>query len=171
MFDRFLEWRMNYVLVLAIIVFVIPLLMENPFYFDLATQILIIAATVVGLNLLVGYAGQISLGHAGFYGMGAYFSAVATSAYNWPPLLALIVAAAVVGLVAWVVGRPILKLKGHYLSMATLAVGFIIAIIINNESQLTGGPDGMVVPPFSLFGWELSTLGFTPFWGWRSRAT
>lgn len=165
MFDRFLEWRMNYVLVLAIIVFVIPVLMENPFYFDLATQILIIAATVVGLNLLVGYAGQISLGHAGFYGMGAYFSAVATSAYNWPPLLALIVAAAVVGLIAWIVGRPILKLKGHYLSMATLAVGFIIAIIINNESQLTGGPDGMVVPPFSLFGWELSTFGLYSFLG------
>ncbi|GGY67905.1 branched-chain amino acid ABC transporter permease [Marinobacter zhanjiangensis] len=167
MLQRFIDWRMNYVLVLAIIVFVVPLLMDNPFYFDLATQILIIAATVVGLNLLVGYAGQISLGHAGFYGMGAYFSAIATTTYNWPPLLAIVVAAAVVGLIAYVVGRPILRLKGHYLSMATLAVGFIIAIILNNESELTGGPDGMSVVPLSLFGWELSTFGLYSMFGFE----
>ncbi|SFR72944.1 amino acid/amide ABC transporter membrane protein 2, HAAT family [Marinobacter daqiaonensis] len=165
MFERFLNWRMNYVVVLAVIVFAIPLVMENPFYYDMATQIAIIAATVVGLNLLVGYAGQISLGHAGFYGIGAYFSAIATTTYGWPPLLAMIVAAAVVGLVAYIVGRPILKLKGHYLSMATLAVGFIIAIIINNEGQMTGGPDGMPVAPFSLFGWELSSFGLYSFFG------
>ena len=167
MLQRFIDWRMNYVLVLAIIVFLVPLLMDNPFYYDLATQILIIAATVVGLNLLVGYAGQISLGHAGFYGLGAYFSAIATTTYNWPPLLAIVVAAAVVGLIAYVVGRPILRLKGHYLSMATLAVGFIIAIILDNERELTGGPDGMSVVPLSLFGWELSTFGLYSMFGFE----
>ena len=63
------------------------------------------------------------------------------------------------GFIAWIVGRPILRLKGHYLSMATLAVGFIIAIILNNERALTGGPDGMPVPAFEIFGWELSAFG------------
>lgn len=159
MLDRFLNWRMNYVVVIAIVVFVLPLLMENPFYYDMATQIALIAATVVGLNLLVGYAGQISLGHAGFYGLGAYFSAIATSAHGWPPLLALVVGAALVGVIAFIVGRPILRLKGHYLSMATLAVGFIIAIVLNNEGGLTGGPDGMPVPSLTIFGWELSIFG------------
>ncbi|MFL1483906.1 branched-chain amino acid ABC transporter permease [Marinobacter sp. LN3S78] len=159
MLDRFLNWRMNYVVVIAIVVFVLPLMMENPFYYDMATQIALIAATVVGLNLLVGYAGQISLGHAGFYGLGAYFSAIASGTYGWPSLLALVVGAALVGLIAFIVGRPILRLKGHYLSMATLAVGFIIAIILNNEAGLTGGPDGMPVPSLSLFGWELSIFG------------
>lgn len=159
MLDRFLNWRMNYVVVIAVVVFVLPLMMENPFYYDMATQIALIAATVVGLNLLVGYAGQISLGHAGFYGLGAYFSAIATSTYGWPPLLALVVGAALVGLIAYIVGRPILRLKGHYLSMATLAVGFIIAIILNNEGGMTGGPDGMPVPSLTVFGWELSIFG------------
>ncbi len=165
MFERFINWRMNYVVVLAVIVFAIPLVMENPFYFDMATQIALVAGAVVGLNLLVGYAGQISLGHAGFYGMGAYLSAIATTTYGWPPLLAMIIAAAAVGLVAYIVGRPILRLKGHYLSMATLAVGFIIAIIINNEGEMTGGPDGMPVAPFSIFGWELSTFGLYSLFG------
>ncbi|MFW5823779.1 MAG: branched-chain amino acid ABC transporter permease [Marinobacter sp.] len=159
MLDRFLNWRMNYVLVIAIVVFVLPLVTENPFFYDMATQIALIAATVVGLNLLVGYAGQISLGHAGFYGLGAYFSAVTTAHYGWPPMLALVAGAALVGLIAFIVGRPILRLKGHYLSMATLAVGFIIAIIISNEGGLTGGPDGMSVPSLTIFGWELSTYG------------
>ncbi|MFP3441301.1 hypothetical protein R0K18_26575, partial [Pantoea sp. SIMBA_133] len=67
--------------------------------------------------------------------------------------------AIVVGAIAWIVGRPILRLKGHYLSMATLAVGFIIAIILNNERALTGGPDGMPVPALEVFGWEQSAFG------------
>lgn len=158
MFERFMQWRMNGLLILTIAVFAVPFIIDNPFYYTMATQIVIIAGAVVGLNLLVGYAGQISLGHAGFFGLGAYFSAVSTSSFGWPPLLALVVAAMAVGLIAWVVGRPILRLKGHYLSMATLAVGFIIAIIINNEGQLTGGPDGMPVVPLSFLGWELSTF-------------
>lgn len=165
MFDRFMNWRMNYVLVIAVVILLFPLVTENPFFYDMATQIALIAATVVGLNLLVGYAGQISLGHAGFYGLGAYFSAVMTSAYGWPPVLALLAGALLVGVVAYVVGRPILKLKGHYLSMATLAVGFIIAIIINNEGALTGGPDGMPVPSLSIFGWELSTYAMYSLFG------
>lgn len=165
MFDRFMNWRMNYVLVIAVVIFFFPLVTENPFFYDMATQIALIAATVVGLNLLVGYAGQISLGHAGFYGLGAYFSAITTSAYGWPPLLALLVGALLVGVIAYVVGRPILKLKGHYLSMATLAVGFIIAIILNNEGALTGGPDGMPVPSLTIFGWELSIFAMYSLFG------
>jgi len=90
-------------------------------------MIALIAGAVVGLNLLVGFAGQISLGHAGFFGLGAYFSAIMTGHYDWSAVPALIVGAIGVGIIAWVVGRPILRLKGHYLSMATLAVGFIIA--------------------------------------------
>jgi len=60
----------------------LPLFFNNPFHYDLATQIAIFSATVVGLNLLVGFAGQISLGHAGFFGIGAYFSAVMTGTYG-----------------------------------------------------------------------------------------
>lgn len=165
MISRFMQLRLNGLIILAVILFSLPAVLNNPFHFDLATQIAIIAATVVGLNLLVGFAGQISLGHAGFFGLGAYFSGVMTGTYGWQALPSLLLGAVLVGFVAWIVGRPILRLKGHYLSMATLAVGFIIAIIINNESGITGGPDGMSVPPLDFFGWELSSFGQYAFLG------
>lgn len=158
MLSKFLQMRLRGLAVLAVIILLLPLFMSNPFHYDMATQIAIFAATVVGLNLLVGYAGQISLGHAGFFGVGAYFSAVMTGVYGWSSVPTMLLGAIVVGLLAWLVGRPILKLKGHYLSMATLAMGFIIAITINNEGWLTGGPDGMPVPPLSIFGWELNSF-------------
>lgn len=158
MLSKFLQMRLRGLIVLAVIILLLPLFMSNPFHYDMATQIAIFAATVVGLNLLVGFAGQISLGHAGFFGVGAYFSAVMTGTYAWTPIPTMLLAAVAVGTLAWLVGRPILKLRGHYLSMATLAMGFIFAIIINNEGWLTGGPDGMPVVPFSVFGWELSSF-------------
>ncbi|WP_404367036.1 branched-chain amino acid ABC transporter permease [Marinobacter sp.] len=165
MFDRFMQIRLKGMIVLAIILLVIPLLLTNPFQYDLATQIIIVATAVVGLNLLVGFAGQISLGHAGFFGLGAYFTAIMTGTYGWSAVPTLVLGGALVGAIAWIVGRPILRLKGHYLSMATLAVGFIIAIAINNESQLTGGPDGMPVPALDIFGWELSSFAVYSFFG------
>ena len=159
MLNRFMQSRLRGLVILALILMILPVFLGNPFHYELVIQMAIIAATVVGLNLLVGFAGQISLGHAGFFGLGAYFTGIATGTYGWSSVPALVVGAVVVGFIAWVVGRPILRLKGHYLSMATLAVGFIIAIILNNERALTGGPDGMPVPAFEIFGWELSAFG------------
>lgn len=165
MFSRFMQLRLRGLIVLAIILASVPAVISNPFHYDLATQIAIIGATVVGLNLLVGFAGQISLGHAGFFGLGAYFTGIMTGTYGWSSVPTLLLGGAMVGFLAWIIGRPILRLKGHYLSMATLAVGFIIAIAINNEGALTGGPDGMPVPPLDIFGWELSPFGQYAFMG------
>lgn len=150
---------------LAVIILLVPVFLTNPFQYDMATLVLIYATTVVGLNLLVGYAGQISLGHAGFFGLGAYFSAIMTGTHGWSPIPTLLLGAALVGLLAFIVGRPILRLKGYYLGMATLALGFIIYITLNNEGGLTGGPDGMPVPGLSVFGWELSTFNTYSFLG------
>jgi branched-chain amino acid transport system permease protein len=97
----------------------------------------------IGLNLLLGYAGQISLGHAGFFGMGAYLSGILTSTYGWNPWLAMPLAAFFVGGLAFLIGFPILKLKGHYLAMATLGLGIIIYIVFNETIDLTGGPSGL----------------------------
>jgi branched-chain amino acid transport system permease protein len=110
------------------------------------------AIVCVGLNLLIGFAGQISLGHAGFFGLGAYASAILSTKYGWPSALALFAAAALVGALAFALGRPILRLKGHYLAMATLGLGIIIAVVIATEERLTGGPDGMSVAPLGIFG-------------------
>ena len=141
---------------LAAVLAVVPFLLPNNFYLDLAIRMLINASIVLGLNLLIGFAGQISLGHAGFIGIGAYASAALTTHYGWSPLAAMGAGAVAAGLLAFLVARPIFKLKGHYLAMATLGLGIIISIIVRNEASLTGGPDGMPVPAFALFGAELS---------------
>lgn len=150
------QWagRWSGLAVLGIMLALLPLLLRNNYQYDVAIQIAINATVVVGLNLLVGYAGQISLGHAGFFGLGAYGAAILTARYDWPGPLSLVVVVTAVGLLAFLVARPILRLRGHYLAMATLGLGIIISIVITNESQLTGGPDGMVVPPFEVLGWR-----------------
>ncbi len=142
-------------LVMAAIIAVLPLFLPNNFYFEMAVLVGINAVVVVGLNLLIGYAGQISLGHAGFFGLGGYTSAILVASYGWPPLLALLTGAIGVGLIAFALARPILRLRGHYLAMATLGLGIIISIAIANEDWLTGGPDGLYVPPMTLFGLEI----------------
>jgi branched-chain amino acid transport system permease protein len=142
-------------LVIAILL-VLPFVVPNSFYLDLAIRMAINAAIVLGLNLLIGFAGQISLGHAGFLGIGAYASAVLPTHFGWHPLLAMGAGAVATGLLAALVARPIFKLKGNYLAMATLGLGIIINIALRNEAQWTGGPDGMPVPAMGLFGFELS---------------
>jgi len=139
--------------ILAVLPFVVP----NSFYLDLVIRMAINAVIVLGLNLLIGFAGQISLGHAGFLGIGAYASAVLPTHFGWHPVLAMAAGAVVTGLLAGLVARPIFKLKGHYLAMATLGLGIILNIALRNEAQWTGGPDGMPVPTMGLFGFELAS--------------
>lgn len=148
---------------LALVVALAPLALANDYFYDVAILVGLNAIVCVGLNLLIGYAGQISLGHAGFYGLGAYGSAILASRYGVPPLAALFAASAGVALLAFVVGRPILRLKGHYLAMATLGLGIIISIVIANEEHLTGGPDGMSVPPLTVLGFAIQG---TALWYW-----
>lgn len=107
----------------------------------------------IALNLLLGYAGQISLGHAGFFGLGAYLSGILTTTYAFSPWVAMPIAALVVGCLAGLIGFPILKLKGHYLAMATLGLGIIIFIVFNETVELTGGPSGLSgIPALQLAG-------------------
>lgn len=118
----------------------------------------IFSLVTLGLTMLMGYAGQISLGQAAFFGIGAYFSAILTVQYHWNPWISLLVGIFANSFIALAVGTPSLKLKGHYLAMATLAFGIIVFIIFNEEMQLTGGPDGMGgIPKLALFGYVLDT--------------
>ena len=141
---------------LVAVLLVLPWVVPNSYYMDLAIRIGINAIIVIGLNLLIGFAGQISLGHAGFLGIGAYASAVLPTHFGLHPLLAMAAGATATAVIAGLVARPIFKLKGNYLAMATLGLGIIINIALRNEAQWTGGPDGMPVPAMGLFGFELS---------------
>jgi branched-chain amino acid transport system permease protein len=148
---------------LAAVAALLPLVLVNNYYYEVAILVGLNAIVCVGLNLLIGYAGQISLGHAGFFGLGAYASAILTARYGWPPFAAMAAATLAVAALAFVIGRPILRLRGHYLAMATLGLGIIISIVIATEDRVTGGPDGMAVPPLAAFG---LTLAGERAWYW-----
>ena len=155
MLSRIVAPRLRGLAVLGLVVLLLPLALRNSYYYEVAILVGLNAIVCVGLNLLIGYAGQISLGHAGFFGLGAYASAILTARYGWPATAAMPAAVAGVAILSYLVGRPILRLRGHYLAMATLGMGIIISIVIVTEDRLTGGPDGMQVPPLVLGGLAL----------------
>jgi branched-chain amino acid transport system permease protein len=134
------------------------LLVRNPYYLNLAVLIAINGLAALGLGLLMGGAGQISLGHAGFYGLGAYASAILTTRSSLNPWLALLIGAVVTGLIAFLVGKPTLRLRGHYLAMGTLGLGVIIWTVFNQAATWTEGPSGIPgIPPLALGAFPLNT--------------
>jgi branched-chain amino acid transport system permease protein len=113
----------------------------------------------IGLSLLMGYAGQISLGHAAFFGIGAYVSGILSVRFGINPWLCMVCGMLAAAVVAVAVGAPSLRLRGYYLAMATLAFGIIVNIIFREEIEWTGGPDGLVgIPAISLMGFEFDTI-------------
>jgi branched-chain amino acid transport system permease protein len=152
---RILASPYGVVFVLAALVALLPLMLPSTFYMRIAALVFIFALSVIGLNLLMGYAGQVSLGHAGFFGIGAYAVAIGPTHLGVPSWAAFFVGIALAALLAFLVGRPILRLKGHYLAVATLGLGILIAMVMTNEAKWTGGPDGMPVPRLELFGWRV----------------
>jgi branched-chain amino acid transport system permease protein len=152
----------------AILVLALPQLFPSSFYYRIGALVFIFALAVIGLNLLMGFAGQVSLGHAGFLGIGAYSVAIGPTYLGLPGWFCIFAGAGLSGLIAFVVGQPILRLKGHYLAVATLGFGLLIAIVLSNEAAWTGGPDGMPVPHLALFGW---TVHGSVAWYWVSAAT
>jgi branched-chain amino acid transport system permease protein len=113
------------------------------------------AIMCIGLNLFMGQTGQISFGHNAFAAIGCYGTAILCTDYNWFPPLALITAAVLAGIVALIVGKPTLRLKGHYLAMATLALGLIVYELAGQLEWLTLGFLGISgIPPFSIGVWE-----------------
>jgi branched-chain amino acid transport system permease protein len=143
------------VLGLAIFVAVVPLFFPSNFYFRVAALVNIFALAAVGLNLLMGYAGQVSLGHAGFMGIGAYSVGIGSTHFGLNGIVAALIGAMIAGVIAFLVGRPILRLKGHYLAVATLGFGLLVSMVLTNEAGWTGGPDGMGIPRLELFGVRL----------------
>jgi len=153
-----LETRLLPAILVAAIVIILPALFPSAYYYRIGALVFIFALAVVGLNLLMGFAGQVSLGHAGFLGIGAYSVAIGPVHFGAPPWLCLFAGAIVSGAVAFAVGRPILRLKGHYLAVATLGFGLLVAIVMNNEAGWTGGPDGMNVPALMILGGGIFNL-------------
>jgi branched-chain amino acid transport system permease protein len=128
-------------------------------YLDIMVYVGIYSIITIGLCLLMGYAGQISLGHAAFFGLGAYVSGVITTKYGLNPWLCVLMGMGVSGTIAFLVGSPSLKLRGHYLAMATLGFCIIVTIIFNENVDITGGPDGLAfIPGISILGYPINTV-------------
>lgn len=135
----------------------VPLILPNNYYLTVLILCCLHAMNAVGLCLLVGHAGQISLGHAGFYGLAAYASAYLSATVGLSVGWSMLAAIGLTAVVSALVGLPSLKLKGHYLAMATLGFGIILSILFTETVDVTGGPAGFVgIPRLSLFGWELT---------------
>lgn len=154
-------------LVMMLIVALFPAVAHGSYKYllDLAALCGIYVIIVCGLTLLMGYTGQVSLGHAGFYALGAYIPAVLINSFKWPLLPA--VAAGIVGtaLIGALIGGSILRLKGNHLALATLAVGIIIGQGIS-KFKITNGSDGITgLPQITCFGLlsrpEVKLLGAT----------
>lgn len=145
-------------LILLALILVAPWFFPSSYYLRVASLIFVNGIAVTGMVVLTGYVGQISLGHAGFIGIGAYACALAPKHLGIPVVLAAVLGAVISGGLAWLVGRPILRLKGYYLSVATLGFGVLIAMMLTNEAWLTGGPDGIAVADPGLRAW-LRSIG------------
>ena len=131
----------------------VPYGLPNEYYLSICILGSLNAVIAVGLNLLMGYAGQVSLGHAAFYGLGAYATAICTTRFGLPIPVGMAAGVTLAAAVAWIVALPTLKLKGNYLAMATLGFGIIVSIVFNEAVDLTGGPSGFVgIPRLALFG-------------------
>ena len=135
------------------IVGLLPLVLNSPY--ALSTLLFIGIYTIVtqGLCILMGYAGQVSLGQAAFFGLGAYGSAILSGRFGWSPWLAMLAAVVITSAIAYLVGIPILRLQGHYLALGTLALGIIVGIIMREWKEYTGGATGLPgIPRLTLFG-------------------
>lgn len=146
----------------------VPFLLANPWRLGILNLVAIHAIVVLGLNLFIGYAGQISLGHAAFFGLGAYGSAVLTTNYGVSPLLAMLLTAFGVALAALTIGVPTLRLSGHYLAMATLGFNIVVHHGFVQWDQVTGGPSGLTgIPSFRIPGvtFQGETAHFFLLWG------
>jgi branched-chain amino acid transport system permease protein len=132
------------------------LLFNSSYFANLSVVIGLHTLPALGLALLMGYTGQISLGHAAFYGLGAYGAALLGRHFGLNPWLDIVLAAMIVALIGRWIGGLVFRLKGHHLAMATLAFGIIVHIGLVELRDLTGGPNGLTgIAPLSLFGHKL----------------
>jgi branched-chain amino acid transport system permease protein len=135
----------------------------TPFWLTVANQVGIAVIGAIGLNILTGFTGQISLGQGGFLAVGAYTAAILAERIGVPFPLTLVAAMAMTALIGTLFGLPALRLKGLYLAIATLASQFVIIWVVRNWEVVTGGTESLIVPPTTLLGFNLRG-DFTWYW-------
>lgn len=135
----------------AVVVALLPLTVRSGYVLGTLVFIALNALAALALSLVMGFAGQVSLGQAAFFAIGAYVSGILTAHHGWNGWLALAAAVAVGALTAFMVGMPVFRLSGLLLAMATLGFGIIVYYVLVNSSAVTGGPSGLTgIPPLAV---------------------
>jgi branched-chain amino acid transport system permease protein len=122
---------------------VAPLILQDGFVLQIMQTIAYYTIAAVGLNVLVGYQGQVSLGHGALFAFGAYASALITTRAGWPVWIAMFVSAGIVGLIGFLIALPTLRARGHYLAMVTIALAIVTFVIAQTWVAVTNGPTGI----------------------------
>jgi branched-chain amino acid transport system permease protein len=137
-----------------------PFYLHNSYYLPMIGTIMIYAILLFGLDIVVGYTGQVSLGHAGLFGVGSYTAGVLFFKLAAPVWVILIASVGITAVFGALLALPALRVTGPYLAMVTLAFGTIVQILINEMTFLTEGPLGIKVPKPSIFGMKFTEDGF-----------
>lgn len=138
----------------------VPVFTQNPYYIHLVETIMIYAILLFGLDIVVGYTGQVSLGHAGLFGIGAYTAGVLFLKVGAPFWVIVPASIVVTGIFGAILALPALRVSGPYLAMVTLAFGTIIQILINEMTFLTEGPMGLKIPKPTVAGYKFNEESF-----------
>jgi branched-chain amino acid transport system permease protein len=143
---------------LLVLLIALPWLTGSEYYVHLANMVGINVILTLSLNLLFGYTGQISVGHAAFYAIGAYTTAIFTARLQWPFWGAVPISMVVAGLAGAVLGLPALRLRGYYLAISTLGFAIVVYVVLQQFDMVTGGAVGITrIPRPHLFGYEFTT--------------
>ena len=145
-------------LVIVALLAAVPAVITNLYHIQVMIFIGIYTILTLSLNLLNGYVGLLSIGHAAFYGVGAYASAKLVMTVGLPFPLAMLGAGAVAGIMGYLIAKPTLRLSGIYMTLATLGFNMIFFLILQNWMSFTNGPLGIMdIPPPNIFGYEIET--------------
>jgi branched-chain amino acid transport system permease protein len=141
------------VVILVFVTVLAPLFIRGAYLSSVMSMIGIYAILAIGMCLIIGYAGQFSLAHPAFFGIGAYVTAILVKNYSWPPITAFVIAGVVTGIVAYCIGRPLFRLRGYYFAAATFCVLIVIQNCMDEFRDITGGAQGIHgIPPFHIGG-------------------
>ncbi len=159
--DRFAflkTWSFLLKALVVVILLVWPLVYQSGYQMRIMTTAGLYTIITVAVVIILGQAGQLSFGHSAFYGMGAYTAALLSMKAGFPTLAALVVGALVAGVVALVVGRPVLKLRYFYLALATIGLGQIFLVLVTQLRTITGSTTGLApIPTLKVFGFDFNT--------------
>ena len=162
MIEKLSVWLVKYkrplFLLLGIVAVAFPFLFTSKYVLRIAILCLIYCMLAVSLNLMTGILGQMSFGHAAFWGIGAYAAAILTKNYGWNGVVVFLASAAAAGLFGLLLSLPVMKLKGYYFTIVTMVFCQIVRIIEINWMSLTNGPLGiMAIPKLSVFGYQIKS--------------